>query len=99
MNDAYTSTAWHGPVAALSAPPTLYPCEWLKTLKGDSRYYGFNPAVERAMLAGGDFLLMPSRYEPCASCTDSKTLQTLHSARVPQPFSVTDRDCTKTHGA
>mmetsp|Transcript_54492 Transcript_54492/g.100803 ORF Transcript_54492/g.100803 Transcript_54492/m.100803 type:complete len:622 (-) Transcript_54492:47-1912(-) len=28
-------------------------------------YYGFNPAVERAMLAGGDFLLMPSRYEPC----------------------------------
>mmetsp|Transcript_69575 Transcript_69575/g.166885 ORF Transcript_69575/g.166885 Transcript_69575/m.166885 type:complete len:618 (+) Transcript_69575:108-1961(+) len=28
-------------------------------------YYGFNPLVERAMLAGGDYLLMPSRYEPC----------------------------------
>merc|ERR1719401_492116 len=28
-------------------------------------YYGFNPNVERQILAGSDFFLMPSRYEPC----------------------------------
>jgi starch synthase len=28
-------------------------------------YYGFSPKVEREMIAGSDFLLMPSRYEPC----------------------------------
>jgi len=28
-------------------------------------YAGFDPKIERAMMAGCDFLLMPSRYEPC----------------------------------
>mmetsp|Transcript_87544 Transcript_87544/g.245926 ORF Transcript_87544/g.245926 Transcript_87544/m.245926 type:complete len:616 (+) Transcript_87544:93-1940(+) len=28
-------------------------------------YYGFDPQVEREIVAGGDFFLMPSRYEPC----------------------------------
>ncbi|CAK0900687.1 unnamed protein product [Prorocentrum cordatum] len=28
-------------------------------------YYGFSPKIERQMIAGSDFLLMPSRYEPC----------------------------------
>ena len=28
-------------------------------------YVGFDPLVERHMMAGCDFLLMPSRYEPC----------------------------------
>jgi len=28
-------------------------------------YRGFDPKVERKMMAGCDFLLMPSRYEPC----------------------------------
>mmetsp|Transcript_36850 Transcript_36850/g.84942 ORF Transcript_36850/g.84942 Transcript_36850/m.84942 type:complete len:606 (+) Transcript_36850:33-1850(+) len=28
-------------------------------------YAGFDPKVERTMMAGCDFLIMPSRYEPC----------------------------------
>lgn len=28
-------------------------------------YYGFSPQVEREVLAGSDYFLMPSRYEPC----------------------------------
>lgn len=28
-------------------------------------YYGFDPQVERELQAGSDYLLMPSRYEPC----------------------------------
>eukprot|EP00931_Biecheleriopsis_adriatica_P087415 TRINITY_DN61894_c0_g1_i1.p1 TRINITY_DN61894_c0_g1~~TRINITY_DN61894_c0_g1_i1.p1 ORF type:complete len:614 (-),score=135.24 TRINITY_DN61894_c0_g1_i1:46-1887(-) len=28
-------------------------------------YYGFNPHLERDILAGADIFLMPSRYEPC----------------------------------
>lgn len=28
-------------------------------------YYGFSPQVEREIIAGSDFFLMPSRYEPC----------------------------------
>ncbi len=28
-------------------------------------YVGFKPDLERLLMAGGDFLLMPSRYEPC----------------------------------
>lgn len=28
-------------------------------------YFGFKPQVEREILAGSDYFLMPSRYEPC----------------------------------
>lgn len=28
-------------------------------------YYGFQPQVERDVIAGSDYFLMPSRYEPC----------------------------------
>jgi len=28
-------------------------------------YWGFNPHIEREIIAGSDFFLMPSRYEPC----------------------------------
>jgi len=28
-------------------------------------YFGFNPHLERDIIAGADFFLMPSRYEPC----------------------------------
>eukprot|EP00930_Biecheleria_cincta_P048037 TRINITY_DN33413_c0_g1_i1.p1 TRINITY_DN33413_c0_g1~~TRINITY_DN33413_c0_g1_i1.p1 ORF type:complete len:617 (-),score=126.73 TRINITY_DN33413_c0_g1_i1:181-1965(-) len=28
-------------------------------------YFGFSPSIERDIIAGSDFFLMPSRYEPC----------------------------------
>lgn len=44
--------------------------EWLKYVEEQHKgkvcgYAGFDPKVERYMMAGCDFLLMPSRYEPC----------------------------------
>mmetsp|Transcript_67852 Transcript_67852/g.145246 ORF Transcript_67852/g.145246 Transcript_67852/m.145246 type:complete len:582 (-) Transcript_67852:82-1827(-) len=44
--------------------------QWLRELEGRNKgrvcgYAGFDPKVERLMMAGCDFLLMPSRYEPC----------------------------------
>merc|ERR1712091_589981 len=44
--------------------------EWLKQVERQFQgrvcgYAGFDPAVERKMMAGCDFLIMPSRYEPC----------------------------------
>jgi len=44
--------------------------EWLKQVERQFKgrvcgYAGFDPAVERKMMAGCDFLVMPSRYEPC----------------------------------
>lgn len=44
--------------------------DWLKTIEDQNKgrvcgYAGFDPKVERLMMAGCDFLLMPSRYEPC----------------------------------
>jgi len=44
--------------------------DWLRQLehmypKRLCGYVGFDPKVERKMIAGCDFLLMPSRYEPC----------------------------------
>jgi starch synthase len=44
--------------------------DWLKTCEAQYKgrvcgYAGFDPKVERKMMAGCDFLLMPSRYEPC----------------------------------
>jgi len=44
--------------------------EWLQALESQNKgrvcgYAGFDPKVERKMMAGCDFLLMPSRYEPC----------------------------------
>jgi len=44
--------------------------DWLKTTESENKgrvcgYAGFDPKVERLMMAGCDFLLMPSRYEPC----------------------------------
>mmetsp|Transcript_66966 Transcript_66966/g.160397 ORF Transcript_66966/g.160397 Transcript_66966/m.160397 type:complete len:1446 (+) Transcript_66966:129-4466(+) len=42
----------------------------LRQLEGQNRgrvcgYVGFDPRVEHKMMAGCDFLLMPSQYEPC----------------------------------
>lgn len=44
--------------------------DWLRSLEQQFKgrvcgYAGFDPKVERLMMAGCDFLLMPSRYEPC----------------------------------
>jgi len=44
--------------------------DWLRHLEHTYRhrvcgYAGFDAKVERRMMAGCDFLLMPSRYEPC----------------------------------
>jgi len=44
--------------------------DWLKMIEAANPgkvcgYAGFKPEVERDMMAGCDFLLMPSRYEPC----------------------------------
>jgi starch synthase len=44
--------------------------DWLKETEHRYKgricgYAGFDPKVERSMMAGCDFLLMPSRYEPC----------------------------------
>lgn len=44
--------------------------EWLTAIEAQHKgrvcgYAGFDPKVERLMMAGCDFLLMPSRYEPC----------------------------------
>mmetsp|Transcript_36039 Transcript_36039/g.91798 ORF Transcript_36039/g.91798 Transcript_36039/m.91798 type:complete len:581 (+) Transcript_36039:61-1803(+) len=44
--------------------------DWLKALEQQHKgrvcgYAGFDPKVERLMMAGCDFLIMPSRYEPC----------------------------------
>lgn len=44
--------------------------DWLKATENQYKgrvcgYAGFDPKVERTMMAGCDFLLMPSRYEPC----------------------------------
>merc|ERR1719262_694391 len=44
--------------------------DWLRELESRFKgrvcgYAGFDPKVERRMMAGCDFLLMPSRYEPC----------------------------------
>jgi starch synthase len=44
--------------------------DWLKAMENQYKgrvcgYAGFDPKVERSMMAGCDFLLMPSRYEPC----------------------------------
>jgi len=36
--------------------------EWKGRVCG---FYGFSPHVEREIIAGSDYLLMPSRYEPC----------------------------------
>mmetsp|Transcript_110231 Transcript_110231/g.310959 ORF Transcript_110231/g.310959 Transcript_110231/m.310959 type:complete len:587 (+) Transcript_110231:96-1856(+) len=43
---------------------------WLREMEGRYKgrlcgYAGFDPKVERKMMAGCDFLIMPSRYEPC----------------------------------
>lgn len=43
---------------------------WLRDMESRFKgrfcgYAGFSPKVERSMMAGCDFLLMPSRYEPC----------------------------------
>lgn len=43
---------------------------WLRELEAKypgrvCGYAGFDPKIERYMMAGCDFLLMPSRYEPC----------------------------------
>mmetsp|Transcript_52118 Transcript_52118/g.93421 ORF Transcript_52118/g.93421 Transcript_52118/m.93421 type:complete len:589 (-) Transcript_52118:336-2102(-) len=44
--------------------------EWLRSIESQNKgkvcgYAGFDSKVERKMMAGCDFLLMPSRYEPC----------------------------------
>jgi len=44
--------------------------DWLRTTEHRYKgrvcgYAGFDPKVERMMMAGCDFLIMPSRYEPC----------------------------------
>merc|ERR1712224_1076321 len=44
--------------------------DWLRSTESQQKgkfcgYAGFDPKVERLMMAGCDFLLMPSRYEPC----------------------------------
>lgn len=44
--------------------------DWLRGLESQYKgrvcgYAGFDPKVERHMMAGCDFLIMPSRYEPC----------------------------------
>jgi 1,4-alpha-glucan branching enzyme len=43
---------------------------WLKDAEAQNKgrvcgYVGFDPRVEHQMMAGCDFLLMPSQYEPC----------------------------------
>lgn len=44
--------------------------DWLRDIEKQYKgrvcgYAGFKPSIERDMMAGCDFLLMPSRYEPC----------------------------------
>ena len=45
-----------------SIVPCRYEHKYPKSVCG---YVGFKPDLERLLMAGGDFLLMPSRYEPC----------------------------------